>query len=157
MKKDWVLSYPLSAQRRFSDQTGRMPMLIWVSAGRTVILMVLSWGSSFSESERFQTLKGLVKRELVYMPLVHLFVYLLCVTFVVFSSSWCHGLAAACDCDTPCTFHLTVWDYKNMEDVSPHYRAVSSTCMFAIFTIMHKVLLPRIFMFQNIVCEFTSK
>ena len=27
-----------------SDQTGRMPRLIWVFAGRTVILLVLSWG-----------------------------------------------------------------------------------------------------------------
>ena len=30
-----------------SDQTGRMPRLIWVFAGRTVILLVLSWGGSF--------------------------------------------------------------------------------------------------------------
>ena len=31
-----------------SDQTGRMPrLLIWVFAGRTVILLVLSWGVSF--------------------------------------------------------------------------------------------------------------
>ena len=29
-----------------SDQTGRMPRLIWVSAERTVILLVLSWGGS---------------------------------------------------------------------------------------------------------------
>ena len=96
MKKHWVLSYPLSAQRRLwsdwadasedsdqtgrmpklgirpvwsvsslsawrnigslathwahsedSDQTGRMPRLIWVFAGRTLILLVLSWGSSY--------------------------------------------------------------------------------------------------------------
>ena len=26
---------------------------------------------------------------------------------VFFSSTWCRGLAAACDCDTPWTFHLT--------------------------------------------------
>ena len=30
-----------------SDQTGWMPRLIWVFAGHTVILLVLSWGSSF--------------------------------------------------------------------------------------------------------------
>ena len=30
-----------------SDQTGRMPRLIWVFAGRTVILMVLSRGGSY--------------------------------------------------------------------------------------------------------------
>ena len=33
-----------------SDQTGRMPRLIWVFAGRTVILLVLSWGGSVSVS-----------------------------------------------------------------------------------------------------------
>ena len=30
-----------------ADQTGRMPRLIWVFAGRTVILLVLSWDGSF--------------------------------------------------------------------------------------------------------------
>ena len=29
-----------------SDQTERMPRLIWVFAGRTIILLVLSWGGS---------------------------------------------------------------------------------------------------------------
>ena len=29
-----------------SDQTGRMPRLIWVFAGRTVILLFLTWGGS---------------------------------------------------------------------------------------------------------------
>ena len=29
-----------------SDQTGRLPRLIWVFAGRTVIVLVLSWGGS---------------------------------------------------------------------------------------------------------------
>ena len=29
------------------DQTGRMPRLIWVFAGRTVILVVLLWGGSY--------------------------------------------------------------------------------------------------------------
>ena len=33
-----------------SDQTGRMPRLIWVFAGFTVILLVLSWGGSFAVS-----------------------------------------------------------------------------------------------------------
>ena len=30
-----------------SDQTGRVPGLIWVFAGRHVILLVLSWGGSY--------------------------------------------------------------------------------------------------------------
>ena len=36
---------------------------------------------------------------------VCLFLYVL--VFVIFSSSWCRGLAAVCDCGTPCTFLLT--------------------------------------------------
>ena len=34
------------AQSEDSDQTGRMPRLIWVFAGRTATLLVLSWGGS---------------------------------------------------------------------------------------------------------------
>ena len=47
MEKAWILSYPLSHSED-SDQTGRMPRLIWVFAGHTVILLVLSWGSSYT-------------------------------------------------------------------------------------------------------------
>ena len=36
-----------------SDQTGRMPRLIWVFAGRTVILLVLSWGGSYDYYSSF--------------------------------------------------------------------------------------------------------
>ena len=46
MKKVWVLSYPLSAQQRlWSDWADAR--LIWVFAGHTVILLVLSQGGSF--------------------------------------------------------------------------------------------------------------
>ena len=45
LKKAWVLSDPMSASED-SDQTWRMPRLIWVFAGCTVILLVLSWGGS---------------------------------------------------------------------------------------------------------------
>ena len=38
MKKAWVLSYPLSAQRRLRSD--------WADAGRTVVLLDLSWGGS---------------------------------------------------------------------------------------------------------------
>ena len=34
------------AQREDSDQTGRMPRVIWVFAGRSAMLLVLSWGGS---------------------------------------------------------------------------------------------------------------
>ena len=38
-----------------SDQTGRMPRLIWVFTGRTVILLVLSWGGSYRCEQTRQT------------------------------------------------------------------------------------------------------
>ena len=41
MKKAWVLSYPLRHSED-SDQIRRMRRLIWVFAGRTLILLVLS-------------------------------------------------------------------------------------------------------------------
>ena len=44
MKKHWALNY--WAHSDFSYQTGRMPMLIRVFAGRTSFLLVLSCGSS---------------------------------------------------------------------------------------------------------------
>ena len=37
----------LHADSEDSDQTGQMPRLIWVFAGRTVISLVLSWGGSY--------------------------------------------------------------------------------------------------------------
>ena len=37
----------LPADSEDSDQTGRMPRLIWVFAGRTAISLILSWGGSF--------------------------------------------------------------------------------------------------------------
>ena len=46
MKKAWVLSYPLSTNED-SDHTGRMSRLIWVFAGSTLILLVLSCRGSF--------------------------------------------------------------------------------------------------------------
>ena len=44
----WVAKDPsfLHADSEDSDQTGQMPRLIWVFAGRTTTLLVLSWGGS---------------------------------------------------------------------------------------------------------------
>ena len=44
----WVVKDPrlLHADSEDSDQTERIPRLIWVFAGRTFILLVLSWGGS---------------------------------------------------------------------------------------------------------------
>ena len=45
----WVAKDPrfLHADSEDSDQTGQMPRLIWVFAGRTATLLGLSWGSLF--------------------------------------------------------------------------------------------------------------
>ena len=45
----WVAKDPriLHADSEDPDQTGRMPGLIWVFAGRTLTLLVLSWGGSY--------------------------------------------------------------------------------------------------------------
>ena len=61
MKEAWVLSYPLNAQPRLW-----MPMLIWVFAGRTFILLVLSWGGSNNDS--YKPAKGRVATQLVLCP-----------------------------------------------------------------------------------------
>ena len=46
----WIAKDPWfpQADSEDSDQTGRMPRLIWVFSGRTVNMLVLSWGGSLS-------------------------------------------------------------------------------------------------------------
>ena len=50
----WVAKAPsfLHADSEDSDQTGRMPRLIWVFAGRTTTLLVLSWGGRAPAAQR---------------------------------------------------------------------------------------------------------
>ena len=49
LSAQWVAKDPsfLHADSEDSDQTGWMPRLIWVFAGRITTLLVLSWGGSF--------------------------------------------------------------------------------------------------------------
>ena len=49
LSAQWIAKDPnfLRADSEDSDQTGRMPSLIWVFAGRTAILLVLSCRGSF--------------------------------------------------------------------------------------------------------------
>ena len=51
----WVDKEPsfLHADSEDSDQTGRMPRLIWVFAGCTLILLVLSCHGSINEKQAF--------------------------------------------------------------------------------------------------------
>ena len=55
----WVAKDPsfLHVDSEDSDQTGRMPRLIWVFTGRTVILLVLSWGGSYCFWEYYGNIK----------------------------------------------------------------------------------------------------
>ena len=46
------------AQSKDSDQTGRMPRLIWVFARRRVILLVLSWGGSYMNVRNWAKIKS---------------------------------------------------------------------------------------------------
>ena len=57
LSTQWVAQDPsfLHADSEDSDQTGRMPRLIWVFAGRTTTLLVLSWGGSYYQ---LQFLRG---------------------------------------------------------------------------------------------------
>ena len=50
----WVVKDPnfLYADSKDSDQTGRVLRLIWVFAGSTVILLVLSWGGSYKAQKK---------------------------------------------------------------------------------------------------------
>ena len=43
-----------------SDQTGRMPGLIWIFAGRTLILLVLSCGSNFADNLKSRQVKKMI-------------------------------------------------------------------------------------------------
>ena len=59
----WVVKDPsfLHADSEDSVQTGRMPRLIWVFAGRTLILLVLSYHGSFHFLPTFVFLSGRTK------------------------------------------------------------------------------------------------
>ena len=49
----WVAKDPLHADSEDSDQTGLMIRLIWVFAGRTIILLGLSWGGSNANNQLY--------------------------------------------------------------------------------------------------------
>ena len=125
----WVAKGPrfLHADSDDSDQTGRMPRLIWVFAGRTIILLVLSSRGSFlCGFVAFTPLRFVSSRSLFFVLFRILItslgeertglsgriwnVYITCVmSREFFSSSSVMDLAAACDCSNHCTFHLTFW------------------------------------------------
>ena len=103
-------------------------MLIRVFAGRTlVILLVLSCcGSCVKKLKKcFITSLGeegsglCASRAFVclfvffFFVVVVFFFFLDWLVFVIFSFSWCLGLAVVCDCGTPWTFLLTVLKDSN--------------------------------------------
>ena len=66
---------------------------------------------------------------MVYVFLLHLFVVGFCKRQYLsfFSSSWCQGLTAACDCGTPWTFQLTFSHF--LKDATDSAFFVGSTCV----------------------------
>ena len=98
-----------------SDQTGHPPSLIRVFAGRTlVILLVLSCCGSCIKRPKtcFITSLG-EERSGLCASRAYVCLFLYGLVFVIFSSSWCMGLAVVCDCGTPWTFLLTVLKDSN--------------------------------------------
>ena len=61
----WIAKGPmfLHADSTDSDQTGRMPRLIWVFAGRTLILLVLSWCGSCTRPTYVLTSSAIQKKK----------------------------------------------------------------------------------------------
>ena len=83
MKKAWVLGYPLAthwAHSADSDQTEWMPRLIWVFAGLSVILFVLSCVGSF-----IVCLMGWFWCVLFVLFVIVFFVCICCLILVLFS------------------------------------------------------------------------
>ena len=69
----WVAKDPsfLHVDSEDSDQTGQMPGLIWVFAGRTVILLVLSWsGSIINVNSRIWSVSSLFVKVNSYLWLI---------------------------------------------------------------------------------------
>ena len=69
MCAQWVAKDPrfLYADSEDSDQTGRMPRLIWVFTGRILILVVLSYRGSIVQT----VIKGVVQETFSSQSLVH--------------------------------------------------------------------------------------
>ena len=64
----WVAMDPtfLHADSEDSDQTGRMPRLIWVFAGCTTTLLLLSWGGLFyTDSNFWQCIHTILQKVIV--------------------------------------------------------------------------------------------
>ena len=77
----------LHAGSEDSDQTGRMPRLFWVFAGRLVILLVLSWGSSIILSTQVSSSSSAVSRPLISSGYQDLFCLLLRYNSILSSST----------------------------------------------------------------------
>ena len=90
----WVAKDPsfLHADSEDSDQTGRMPRLIWVFAGHAVILLVLSCRGSFiftamsQISSNLDILRGIPGYKVILRALIKAQIQLL----VTFTFSWAH-------------------------------------------------------------------
>ena len=66
----------LHADSEDSDQTGRMPRLIWVFAARTLILLVLSCRGSFNERVEYECMKKMTFTSLLLRSFTRLWWHL---------------------------------------------------------------------------------
>ena len=82
-----------------SDQTGRMPRLIWVVAGRTVILLLFSCGGSYVVLRVFHASAHLIYRE------ENVVVVVVCSGFTSLSTFFSHvTTVSGCDRSSTLTF-----------------------------------------------------
>ena len=77
-------------------------------------------------------LPRLGKRELILVLFIRLFDFCL-FGVVCFSSSWCLGRAAVCDCGTPWTFSLTFFCIRIKTQISINNR-IMKTCLYNLDT-----------------------
>ena len=84
----WVAKDPsfLHAESEASDQTGRMPRLICVFAGRTTTLLVLSWGGSYID----WLFSLIVRKCSELVPWIPLFIFYGFLYFLFFAITFCY-------------------------------------------------------------------
>ena len=69
----------------------------------------------------------------------------------IFSSFWCQGLAAVCDCGTPWTFSILLTFYVTFSDIHDRYKNFKITLR-KLLTVFLNQYSSRIPFFAYIVC-----
>ena len=107
----WVAKGPwfLHADSEDSDQTGRMPRLIWVFAGRTLILLVLSCRGSYIHWKPVQKIHK-NKYHINLMQYIYQYLNILYIYMKIFvQTEWDTWGTTG---EQPSKFHLLLWKIK---------------------------------------------